>query len=114
MPILGPMIGVTILVFAGLLSIETLWLAFVPAGIRAHSRRRRETITRCCLPSASTINPVLVILALVFWYWMWGILGAIWPSDAGDCQNRLRPRSLSHHSAISSRDDAPRTLGHQR
>jgi hypothetical protein len=27
--------------------------------------------------SLFTINPVLVILALVFWYWMWGILGAI-------------------------------------
>jgi predicted PurR-regulated permease PerM len=26
---------------------------------------------------ATIINPVLIILALVFWYWMWGILGAI-------------------------------------
>src|SRR5437660_2537319 len=24
-----------------------------------------------------TINPVLVILSLVFWYWMWGVPGAI-------------------------------------
>src|ERR1700737_826197 len=32
-PILGPLIGVTTLVFAGLLSISTLWLAFVPAGV---------------------------------------------------------------------------------
>jgi hypothetical protein len=24
-----------------------------------------------------TINPVLVVLALVFWYWMWGVPGAI-------------------------------------
>ncbi len=24
-----------------------------------------------------TLNPVLVILALVFWYWMWGVPGAI-------------------------------------
>ena len=24
-----------------------------------------------------TINPVLVIIALVFWYWMWGVPGAI-------------------------------------
>ena len=24
-----------------------------------------------------TINPVLVILCLVFWYWMWGVPGAI-------------------------------------
>jgi predicted PurR-regulated permease PerM len=24
-----------------------------------------------------TINPVLVILAVVFWYWVWGVPGAI-------------------------------------
>ena len=24
-----------------------------------------------------TINPVAVILALVFWYWMWGVTGAL-------------------------------------
>jgi predicted PurR-regulated permease PerM len=24
-----------------------------------------------------TLNPVLVIIALVFWYWTWGIAGAI-------------------------------------
>ena len=24
-----------------------------------------------------TINPVAVILALLFWYWMWGVPGAI-------------------------------------
>jgi hypothetical protein len=24
-----------------------------------------------------TLNPVLIILALVFWFWMWGVPGAI-------------------------------------
>jgi predicted PurR-regulated permease PerM len=24
-----------------------------------------------------TLNPVLVIISLVFWFWMWGIAGAI-------------------------------------
>ena len=24
-----------------------------------------------------TLNPVLVIMALIFWYWMWGVPGAI-------------------------------------
>jgi predicted PurR-regulated permease PerM len=77
-PILGPMIGVTILVFAGLLSVETLWLAFVPAGVYVLIHViEGETITPLLLAKRFTINPVLVILALVFWYWMWGILGAI-------------------------------------
>ena len=77
-PILGPLIGVTILGFAGLLSIETLWLAFVPAGVYVLVHViEGETITPMLLAKRFTINPVLVILSLVFWYWMWGILGAI-------------------------------------
>ena len=77
-PILGPLIGVTILVFAGLLSIPTLWLAFVPAGVYLVIHViEGETITPMLLARRFTINPVLIILALVFWYWMWGILGAI-------------------------------------
>ena len=79
-PILGPMIGVTIFVFVGLLSIETLWLAFVPAGVYVLVHVvEGETITPMLLAKRFTINPVLVILSLVFWYWMWGILGAICP-----------------------------------
>jgi predicted PurR-regulated permease PerM len=77
-PILGPMIGVTIFVFVGLLSIETLWLAFVPAGVYLLIHViEGETITPMLLAKRFTINPVLVILSLVFWYWMWGVLGAI-------------------------------------
>jgi predicted PurR-regulated permease PerM len=77
-PILGPLIGVTILVLAGLLSIETLWLAFVPAGVYVLVHViEGETITPMLLARRFTINPVLVVLSLVFWYWMWGILGAI-------------------------------------
>jgi predicted PurR-regulated permease PerM len=36
-----------------------------------------ETITPMILARRFTLNPVLVIIALVFWFWMWGIPGAI-------------------------------------
>jgi len=77
-PILGPTIGVTIFVFVGLLSIDALWLAFVPAGayLCIHVIEG-ETVTPMLLARRFTINPVLVILAIVFWYWMWGVLGVI-------------------------------------
>src|SRR6202023_144410 len=54
-PVLGPLVGMVIFVLVGLLSIVTPML----------------------LAKRFTINPVLVILALVFWFWMWGIPGAI-------------------------------------
>lgn len=77
-PILGPMIGVVIFLLVGLLSIDTLWAAFLPAGLYlAIHMIEGETITPMLLARRFTINPVLVIVALVFWYWMWGVPGAI-------------------------------------
>lgn len=77
-PILGPLIGVIMFVAVGLLSIENLWFAFVPAGLYLLLHIiEGETITPMLLAKRFTLNPVLVILALVFWYWMWGVPGAI-------------------------------------
>ena len=77
-PILDPTIGVVTFFFVGLLSIATLWLAFVPAcGYLLIHIIEGETVTPMLLAKRFTINPVLVILAVVFWYWMWGVPGAI-------------------------------------
>jgi predicted PurR-regulated permease PerM len=77
-PILGPTIAVVTFVFAGLLSFDTLWSAFLPGGVYLLIHIiEGETITPMLLARRFTINPVLVILAVVFWYWMWGVPGAI-------------------------------------
>ena len=77
-PILGPILGVGIFVLVGLLSVDTLWLALLPAGLYLTIHIvEGETVTPMLLARRFTINPVLVVLALVFWYWMWGVPGAI-------------------------------------
>jgi predicted PurR-regulated permease PerM len=77
-PILGPMIGVVTFVLAGLLTANTLWRALLPAALYLVIHLAEgETITPMLLAQRFTLNPVLVILALIFWYWMWGVLGAI-------------------------------------
>jgi predicted PurR-regulated permease PerM len=77
-PILGPLVGVVIFLLAGLLTIDTLWLAVMPAALYLGIHiTEGETITPMLLARRFTINPVLVIVALVFWYWMWGVPGAI-------------------------------------
>jgi predicted PurR-regulated permease PerM len=77
-PILGPMTGVVVFLLAGLLSINSLWVAFLPAGLYLLIHLvEGETVTPMLLARRFTINPVLVILLLVFWYWMWGVPGAI-------------------------------------
>jgi predicted PurR-regulated permease PerM len=77
-PILGPMIGVVVFLLAGLLSIDSLWVAFLPAGLYLLIHLvEGETVSPMLLARRFTINPVLVILSLVFWYWMWGVPGAV-------------------------------------
>jgi predicted PurR-regulated permease PerM len=36
-----------------------------------------EMITPMLLADRFTLNPVLVITSLIFWFWMWGAAGAI-------------------------------------
>ena len=77
-PILGPSLGVVIFLLAGLLTIDTLWQAFLPAALYLGIYIvEGETVTPLLLARRFTLNPVLVIFSLVFWFWMWGIPGAI-------------------------------------
>lgn len=76
-PILGPLCGAAILLLAGLLTFDPLWQAALPAGIYLLVHTIEETITPLMLARRFILNPVLVIISLVFWYWMWGIAGAL-------------------------------------
>jgi predicted PurR-regulated permease PerM len=77
-PILGPLFGVGIFVLVGMLSFESLWWALLPAALYFGIHLvEGESLTPMLLARRFTLNPVLIILSLVFWFWMWGMLGAI-------------------------------------
>jgi predicted PurR-regulated permease PerM len=77
-PILGPLFGVGIFVLVGMLSFESLWWALLPPALYFGIHPvEGETVTPMLLARRFTLNPVLIILSLVFWFWMWGVLGAI-------------------------------------
>ena len=77
-PILGTAVGVLIFLLAGLLTHDTLWQALLPAGLYFGIHLvEGETVTPMLLARRFTLNPVLVIISLVFWFWMWGIPGVI-------------------------------------
>jgi predicted PurR-regulated permease PerM len=101
-PVLGPIIGVAIFFLAGLLSVDALWLACLPAAVYLGVHvLEGETITPMLLARRFTINPVLVIISLVFWYWMWGVTGAI-----------LATPMLAVTKIISDRIEALKPFGH--
>lgn len=77
-PILGPLFGTVIFLLAGMLSFESLWWALLPPALYFGIHLLEgEILTPMLLARRFTLNPVLVILSLVFWFWMWGVPGAI-------------------------------------
>jgi predicted PurR-regulated permease PerM len=77
-PILGPMVGVVIFLMASVVSLGVSWWALVPVGLYLGIHViEGEFATPMVLARRFTINPVAMILALIFWYWMWGVTGAI-------------------------------------
>lgn len=77
-PILGPMVGVGMFALVGLLSFDALGPALLPAGLYLLIHViEGEIVTPLILAKRLTLNPVLIILSLIFWYWMWGVPGAI-------------------------------------
>ena len=76
--ILGPFVGVVLFIFVGMLSFDDLLWSLVPATVYLGIHMAEgEFITPMLLARRFTLNPVLIILSLIFWYWMWGVPGAI-------------------------------------
>jgi len=77
-PILGTALGVLTFILAGLLTHDVLWQSLLPAGLYfGFHLIEGETVTPMLLARRFTLNPVLVIISLAFWFWMWGIPGVI-------------------------------------
>jgi predicted PurR-regulated permease PerM len=77
-PILGPLTGMGIFFLAGLLSFDSLWRALLPAALYFVIHLiEGEIVTPMLLARRFTLNPVLVVMSLIFWFWMWGVPGAI-------------------------------------
>jgi predicted PurR-regulated permease PerM len=77
-PILGPVVGVLLFSIVGMMSEPTLSAAMLPAVLYlAVHITESQFVTPMLLARHFTLNPVLVILSLLFFYWMWGIPGAI-------------------------------------
>ena len=101
-PILGTALGVLIFLLAGLLTIDTLWQALLPAGLYVGLHLiEGQTLTPMLLARRFTLNPVLVVISLVFWFWMWGIPGAILSvpmlATAKIICDRIRPLAAFGH-----------------
>lgn len=76
-PYVGPATMVVIMFGVGLVTFPSLGHAFLaPAGLVALCTLEGNFITPAIVGRRTMLNPLLVVLALAFWTWMWGPIGA--------------------------------------
>ncbi len=76
-PYVGPMIAALLLAMGGLMTFDSIALALLPAlaQIGLHMVEA-NVVTPLVLGKRLTINPLLILLSLCYWGWIWGALGA--------------------------------------
>jgi predicted PurR-regulated permease PerM len=76
-PYVGPAVMVVALFGVGLISFPSLGHALIaPIGLIALTTTEGHFITPTIVGRRLTLNPLVVFLALAFWTWMWGPIGA--------------------------------------
>jgi predicted PurR-regulated permease PerM len=77
-PYLGAMVGIVVIALAAAMSLETAPGIFLPPLVYfLITAAEGYFITPLVIGRRLTLNPVVILLGLVFWGWMWGIVGAI-------------------------------------
>lgn len=77
-PYIGPMFMFALLALFGLGTAETVWLGMIPAlaylGLNAVEG---NVITPSILGARFTMSPVMILIALSYFTWIWGVVGAL-------------------------------------
>ena len=77
-PYLGPLIGVTIVAAASLLTFDTVGrAALAPLAYFALNALEGSFVTPAIMGRRLSLNPVVVFISLLFWGWLWGVPGAL-------------------------------------
>src|SRR5881392_1390217 len=77
-PYLGALTGIICMTIGATLSFDSLGYALIfPAVYLALGTLEGSFITPWIMGRSLTLNPVIILLSLTFWGWMWGIVGII-------------------------------------
>src|SRR5882762_5539368 len=77
-PYLGALTGIICMTIGAALSFDSLGYALIfPAVYLAFGTLEGSFITPWIMGRSLTLNPVIILLSLTFWGWMWGIVGII-------------------------------------
>lgn len=77
-PYLGALTGIICMTLGAVLSFDSLGHAMlIPAAYLVIATLEGNFITPMVLGRSLTLNPIIILIALAFWGWMWGISGMI-------------------------------------
>jgi predicted PurR-regulated permease PerM len=77
-PYLGALTGIVCMTLGAVLSFDSFGYALLfPAAYLLFATLEGNFITPWVMGRSLTLNPVIVLLSLIFWGWMWGIAGII-------------------------------------
>ncbi|HEY7990609.1 MAG TPA: AI-2E family transporter [Stellaceae bacterium] len=77
-PFVGPLCAMMIFALAGMFTFSNNWFALLPVAIYIGLvLLEGQVVTPTVLARRSSLNPVAVVVSLIFWFWMWGTPGAL-------------------------------------
>jgi predicted PurR-regulated permease PerM len=77
-PYLGPIVSALLLFFGGLMTFPDVWSAMLPPAIFISLHVvEANAITPMIVGRKIEVNPLLILVSLSFWAWVWGTTGAL-------------------------------------
>ncbi|HEU0066740.1 MAG TPA: AI-2E family transporter [Sphingomonas sp.] len=77
-PYFGPVIAAFLMALGGLMTFSDIWVAMLPPAIMIGCHLiEANMITPFVVGHRLTINPVMILVSLSFWSWVWGTTGAL-------------------------------------
>lgn len=77
-PYVGPLIGIGIMLLMGFVAFDETWKSLAPAGIYLVLHTiEGQIITPIVLGKRMALSPLMLILALMLFGWLWGIIGLL-------------------------------------
>jgi predicted PurR-regulated permease PerM len=77
-PYFGPVIAALLLAVGGLMTFNDIWTALTaPAIMYGTHLIEANVVTPLIVGHRLTINPVLILISISFWGWVWGTAGAL-------------------------------------
>jgi predicted PurR-regulated permease PerM len=78
LPYIGPLIGISIITIVAFLTFDSIGrVLLAPAIYIVLETIQGQIVTPMVLGLRFTLNPVVIFVWLIFWGWMWGIVGAM-------------------------------------